>query len=169
MFWTHKNPSIADVNVAANDVTNPHPTPQLYVVRTNASSHRQAGEYCAKEFGGSLISNDDVSLVYDDANIHLFGDDVIAGDGDVNLFWTKAHVEYAGARFFYYVCRNNILVILVTYYSYLWATCVCVFELPSSLSLWLILFELRSIFSVSIALCGTNASMQPTMQYSDFR
>ena len=107
------------MRVAASTTTNQHPTTRLYVVTTNASSHRQAGEYCANEFGGSLIDNDDVSLVYDDANIHLFGDDVIAGDGDVNLFWTKAHVEYAGARFFYYVCRNNILVILVTYYSYL--------------------------------------------------
>ena len=80
----------------ASFVRNVPQTTKLHIVSSNASSHREADDYCASEFGGSLIDNDDVSLLYDDANLHLWADGVIGDDDEVKLFWTKEHVGYTG-------------------------------------------------------------------------
>ena len=79
---------------------------QIYIVTSNISSYPDASEYCQQEYGGSLIDNDDVNLLYSDANSHLLAGKI---DNDVNLFWTNEHLtfsgEYAIAFFFFGILR----------------------------------------------------------------
>ena len=71
---------------------------EIHVITSLASSHQEAAEFCEVTYGGSLIDSNDVNLLYNDVNARQFKD--MIGD-DINLFWTKQHIDGTGQGLLY--------------------------------------------------------------------
>ena len=103
-----QGPSSVDMSSVAVGNADDVSLTQIYIVTSNISSYPDASEYCQQEYGGSLIDNDDVNLLYSGANSHLLAGKI---DNDVNLFWTNEHLtfsgEYAIAFFFLVFCARH--------------------------------------------------------------